>query len=629
MTTQPASGGEEAAGARFRLDVTNSTTALANLDNRDDRRADVASRANDGWSVLYNRLNLDASRDSLRFQLRLDALRYVRKPAGEDIAQELTSEEPEGPSRAVFLSDKRQEAQIELSSRFHDMLYPAKFALEYSGRYVEVTAGDFYAQLGRGFVLSVRKVDELGSDTTIRGLRGTSRFQAGRFQLRATAMAGVLNPLRVDEASGRALETHASVRRDVARITELGMPRADTSGAGPCQSQLTCSFSPDRVIAGGLQIKAGGVASGTQASWLLRQDANPDRAGFDPLSPDVSRSASRILTASQFLDVPNLGAGASLYVEAAYQQLTASDARAQTPDGHALYVNSSWSKGPIGIQLEAKHYRRFFPLAANVSLSRAREFSGLQYNSVPTTTPIWLDTEFESFNTCASGGRLQGDVALSRHHSVFAWLGRYRSWAERVSNERCDTASENANDVWHSAIGIDLASTDGRSRGNANFGVRFDDARSPLTDLGTCTDPFTGQPISSCARGLTGVFYREAYLRYDVVQHLSGRFALQLQGWHRRRRQTQGGPPDPWLEGQHLTALEWGSKASVAVGLEYDQKPGTPSSYVNGQATWRPTPSSSLALSGGQRRSMLRCVSGICRILPAFEGVRLDATLRF
>jgi hypothetical protein len=83
------------------------------------------------------------------------------------------------------------------------------------------------------------------------------------------------------------------------------------------------------------------------------------------------------------------------------------------------------------------------------------------------------------------------------------------------------------------------------------------------------------------------------------------------------------------LEGQHLTAVSWGSRASLAVSLEYDQKPGTPARYVNGQATWRPSPDSSVSLSGGQRRSMLRCISGVCRVMPAFEGLRLDVASRF
>ena len=36
-----------------------------------------------------------------------------------------------------------------------------------------------------------------------------------------------------------------------------------------------------------------------------------------------------------------------------------------------------------------------------------------------------------------------------------------------------------------------------------------------------------------------------------------------------------------------------------------------------------------LRLFVGQQRGGLRCVSGICRLFPAFSGARIELTLRF
>jgi hypothetical protein len=114
-----------------------------------------------------------------------------------------------------------------------------------------------------------------------------------------------------------------------------------------------------------------------------------------------------------------------------------------------------------------------------------------------------------------------------------------------------------------------------------------------------------------------------------VSQPLAGPFTLELQGLHRRRRESVGGPSDRWFEGQHSTAIDWGEHLSAAIGVEYDSRPGTPLGYVNAMLSYRPSSALSFALFAGQRRGALRCVGGVCRVYPAFEGVRLDATLRY
>ena len=65
---------------------------------------------------------------------------------------------------------------------------------------LDVTAGDSYVQFGRGLVLSMRKVDELGVDTTLFGAKAS--YEKDPFGV--TVIAGLANPARVDEPTGRA-----------------------------------------------------------------------------------------------------------------------------------------------------------------------------------------------------------------------------------------------------------------------------------------------------------------------------------------------------------------------------------------------------------------------------------------
>jgi hypothetical protein len=305
-------------------------------------------------------------------------------------------------------------------------------------------------------------------------------------------------------------------------------------------------------------------------------------------------------------------------VEVAVQNLSPSvDSTSNTESvdtGYAVYTSVSVIELPVALLVEGKHYRRFFPLAANVDVLRAREFSTVVYSAPPTTEAFWVDTEFEGFNTCTTGGRAKGDVHVGKDESVFAWVGHYWTWAESVTNENCTIDDQNLNKVWDVATGFEITSQKKKSRHNVTIGARIDE---------------TDREIFDAQGGATNVFYEELYGRYDLIRHLGGPFSLQFQGWHRRRRQTLGGPGDTWFEGQHLTGFEW-DKLSTAFGVEYDTNPATNADfYFNGQVGWRFTSDTSVSAFVGQRRGALRCVGGVCRVFPPFEGARVDATVRF
>ncbi len=593
------------------VEVTDASSTLYNFDNRDTRSGEVSSVANDHFGLFYNRLNLHVTSGKLTLSMRADSAWFVTSPTPQSIATELERREsfPNEQARDEFFRSKATQAGIELSNRFINWTYPAKYSLVWGTPDFEIAIGDSYAQLGRGLVLNLRKLDELSSDTTLRGLRVGARLRAGGARVKLSGLAGSLNPLRIDEASGRYLGVDSSGTGGFLRLTEAGMPRAVSTEfvpeAATCQKFGTCSLAPDRLLAGEAELSFGPVALGTRASFLFREPA---------LTPDSVRNAAHVTTGSQSLEFPNLLDHGSAYLEGAFQHLSrASDDAPSVATGYALYASTSWVEKRFSLLAEGKHYRRFFPLSANVSAGRAREFSLLSYSAPPTTEEIWSDTQFGSFNTCATGGRLKGEAHVTASQSVVAWLGRYQSLSESQPNDACDAHTGRENRVWDMAIGFDAHPRGRAARWLVNLGTRLDDASSPVQG----------------PTGPTEVFYRELYLRYSISTPLRGPFTLELQGFHRRRRETVGGPNDRWLEGQHSTAIDYGEHISAAIGLEYDSRPDVPHAYLNAMLSYRPSNALSFGLFAGQRRGMLRCVGGVCRVYPAFEGVRLDATLRY
>jgi hypothetical protein len=593
-----------------RVDVSNATSLLIATDNRDDSPNQVATVVNDDWGVFYNRLNVQAARGGFALQLRLDTAFFFVSPDPTAAALELARgrpPDPDGPSDPAYFRSKVYEAGGELSNRYINWTYPAKLMASYKNRNGEITAGDFYAELGRGLVLSVRKRDELASDDSIRGLRVTATKRLSPVSLRLTALGGALNPLRIDEGTGRYLGVHQSVTPSFLRVTEAGMPRAVKTDFAPltgdCATTLTCTYAPDRVAALGFEIDVRPVKLGTQASLIARQPA---------LSPDIVRSAESIFTASQSVNATTSDGGLDVYVEGATQKLVARPGEPELDAGYALFASGTVTHLPLVLLVEGKHYRRFFPLRANVDTARAREFSSLSWSAPPTTEDAANDTEFDNFNTCVTGGRARGDYRLRPGVSVFSWLGYFETYSESSSNDRCEIGPEHRNRVWDTAVGFELASKSGNTRGKLSTGTRFDDTDRAYTVPG----------------GTTNAYYRELSTRYDLSQRLGKDLTLELSGTHRRRRLALTGSRESWLEGEHLTALDWGIW-SFGAAVEYNTDPLPPNFYVNGSIRVRPTSESSLALFAGQRRSSLRCVGGVCQVRPGFEGLRLDGSISF
>ncbi|WP_437722600.1 hypothetical protein [Sorangium sp. So ce861] len=594
---------QDVGGQPMAVDVVNTAAAVYHFDNRNDDPRYAARYLDDHYGEILNRLDAQISWWRLQLGARIDAAFYVGTPSATslDLLEKIRDEE------VLF---EPNDARRELHSRYRNTVYPAKLWITYTQPGIEATAGDFYAQLGRGLVFSVRKMDELAIDTTVRGGRLALEHDFTLLRLKATAFAGQLNPLRIDSASGRRLHGSGSP-------LFFGFPDADSAGdlrtyestVDPQGNPLPVtnvaeaqpSYVEDTVLGGSLEVAVKGVQLGANGA-LLRGE---------------------IGTFSGSIGVPSIAEHGDVYVEVAGQPGRTEEGERVRP-GYAIYAAANARSGPLAVSLEGKHYRRFASLLANIDVDplnpgfSAPEYKGLAYNQPPTAEPVYVEP-IGAPNVCVTGGRGRVDYRFDRSLAVYAWVGHYVSFTEKAS-ESCIEDDANRTDTWDVAAGTELHFDRSRSHVRAWAGARHSDEAEPER-----------------------AFYSEGYVRYDIVKHLAGAFSVQAQGNNRRRYRPENFESS-WVEGDNYLALQWSPHLSAIFGYEYTSQPGCAPGkdgelchFFSGGLQWK-SGSRRTALDQivdtaqlfvGQRRGGLRCVSGVCRTFPPFEGARLELVSRF
>ncbi len=588
-------------GAPVKLDIVETSVLAQRFAAREGEK-----EADQGYFVWLNRLNLVLGWKKWTLGARIDSSIYALRP--ED-----TISDP--GQRQALLTDG--------STRFRNAVYPAKLWLTYKDGGLEVTAGDSYVQFGRGLVLSMRKIDELGVDTTLFGAKLT--MQKDPFGV--TVIAGLANPARVDEPTGRALFSSRPI----------GM--IGNNQAVPAQP----IFGSDRIIGG--QVTAGRglpVILSTHAVMLTKcapyrygADGNIVESTFDrPIGtcaePDRTTwldelpsglgpvlTSRHTINAAQSIEIPSLWKHGNIYLEGAVQQREAERPQERNTQGNALYASVVTTGGPIANTIEMKSYRNFFPLAGSVNVTRAAAFSNIAYSIPPTAEPITADTMFGFYNACVTGGRDRLDYRITPTFLAYGTFGYYVSRSEILGGE-CDRFGK--------SIGTNPSTTtDYISDGTVGIEWRFDEDKSIV---------FANVNARHDIRENDEPYYREVAGQYSITKYIKGPYSVELAGRHRYRVQEgeniRGSSlGEPWWQGEHQTGLKVAPKWVVSQGIEYTTFIGLPTYYVNGGLLYRFTSESNIRIYAGQNRGGLRCVSGICRVFPAFSGARVELTLRF
>lgn len=350
-----------------------------------DRRAD-----NDDYEDVKSRLNLSLNDGPYTGTLRLDDIVYASPP--DD----------------TYVDDQRIE----------------RLALRIDGRLATVTVGDFYVQFGRGIALALRKIDELGVDTALRGAR-VDLYLPG--DLETTLIAGTTNIVNVDEVNRRLVpDPHDQI---VGGRTEV--PIADLATAG--------------------------------AHAVVMVPATPERA---------AEGHDRVGNVGLDVSIPEIPGGFSLVVEGDLQWRRIggvdplSGERSHQP--RALYGDLSWTGGPLSLTAEVKDYYDFSPLEGAED-----PFSGLPYTYTQPPTAERSDQQVPTSRNIY-GGRLRADLRIpGTPHSVFANYAQSRTRTRDTDAEGYELRDE----IIHQHVygGGELRLNDDRTIAQASGGLRLED----------------------------------------------------------------------------------------------------------------------------------------------------------
>jgi hypothetical protein len=542
-----------------RLDITATTLAAWHDDNRD------RLEYHDDYASLLNRINLNLAWWRLLAMVRVDTSTYASIPQ----AEEASRRSPTGQS---------PDAEFEnLRGRYHDLYRIGKASLTYASPSFEASLGDSYVSFGRGLVLSLRKQDELGIDNTLLGAKVVGRTD----WLTTTAIAGIANPTRVDQATDETLDRMP--------------PTAQEAAAGLSGPEV---FGQDRLAGGRIELHHAGFG-------LAAHGVHLDRAKTVAGQPVLPTTVDAVGMSGQ---APLPGDG-SLYLEGAWQSKrdwvdgTAEPVASPQNTGYAIYASATASRGRTTGLIEAQHYRDFHTLTATFNATRLDAFQGLQYSEPPTTEPVTTDTRFLYFSRCVSGGRARVDTRVHDTVALFVWLGQWATWGER-SDACLQSMLPRRNDVTDLAVGGELFLPS--THGILSAGLRND---------------------SNDEDG--SKYYREYRGEVSAAQILAGAWSLELNSRHRRRFHKDENDGRPWTEGEVYLALKRSPSLVLTTGYEYTTNVLFATNYVNGSVLWRYTSASSVRLFIGQQRGGIKCVSGTCRLVPSFEGALLEWIQRY
>ncbi len=582
-------------GAPLRLEITETSVTSYHWDNRNYINYD------DNYAEWLNHLNVVLAWKSWQAGVRFDTAVYGHTP--DPSSPELTPAD-----RSQLPYHYRNQALISPG-------IPSKFYVTYASPHFEATVGDGYVSFGRGLVLSMRKVDELAVDTSLQGAKVVARFAPFTF----TGVAGLSNPVRVDEAS-------AATLRD-----------PDPSAVG----RNLVTWTRDVIVGARAESKLGTSTLGVHASDVIHDQSI--FGGYDwrnaptgPLPGSPTLNASQVQAAGASLAIPKLSSALpiNLFVEWAVQNRLHWDGTAATDKdrGIAAYGSASYSSGVVTTTLEGKHYRGFYPVGIYADTTKFGGFTtAVQYNAPPTVELITQDSLKD--NSCTTGGRARVDVKPTKAYAMFASAAYFANWGEQVSTcyqgggfgltHAYDAANDTTqarplrNDIVDGYVGAEYRAQHESSYILATAGARRDTKAQ---------GPAPGE----------GDFYRETWLQFDALKMLDADWAVEVQGWHRKRYETTNG----WYEGEDYLSLKRGSKQAFFLGHEYSSDPsklkrgsflsyGSMQHYLNVGAQFRFTDDVQLRLFAGQQRPALKCVAGVCRNFPAFEGAKAEVVVRY
>lgn len=492
---------------------------------------------------LQNRLNIDITYNQYRFGGRLDTFHFFEDRApcvqGFDCKHQWIPE------------------KLYLKARFG--------ALEF-------VAGDFYLTIGRGIALSIRKIDEFGVDSTLRGARSSFEYK----DFRATVAAGFVNISNIDP------------------ITEVFLKEfQDFIFAANAKQRLFDLFE-----------------LGLHYVHIDRTRSNENFAKFDKNDPqqNISKNIEYMHIVGGSLDFKRPLPFLDFYFEG--NALLARGGTIPLPGtleerindfyGYALHANLNLYFFPITIQLEGQWYHSFNLAFSPANYSTTTTDVPLAYNFPPTMERQDLDTQGENSNS--KGLRLRIDYTLSPKFLFHA------NYMFRFGFTRPDFARLGLQQIYihHGYIGTEM-----------HYGE-------------------WGHLIASTGiREITGLeSWRLIHADVDFTVQFAPRHSIEFTSrywWSYKAPEAPGDPANTYhiLDAQLSYAFSKIANATFLFAYTDELKAdGLRRLFFAGEIKvflWR---FGYIKFLLGQTRGGLRCSSGVCRIFPPFEGFRTELTFR-
>ena len=479
-------------------------------------------------------------------------------------------------------------------------------------KHVSVYAGDFNVNFGRGMGLSVRKIDEIGVDATIKGGRVDFRSKP----VRATAIAGFGNRQNSDFATRQLISDPGYPAKSYTFAPDTEDRFCNVSNAIDSEvGNPFWSVCSDLIAGGRVEgTLPGKVELGTHYVYLDFGDeitAGVIDEHLHLIGADIGRA--RI---AKVWDVFLGGSGVIRN-----PNLKGTPLASQGGEGYALYLSNVIVKDTTTVLVEAKHYSDYL-----VALNQS---SLLQYTENPT-----LEREDQQVpgNQNATGGRVRVDHTWRGPGITLYANSLEYIYSENVGFSQFEEDSRLATHnyggvIWRKPKSDFVLQASGGYR-HEHYLKRFED--DPLKRRFPHAEIYMSIPLGKSKGGLT--------------------HALSLRGEGRYENFVTQGSREDFFRGLFLIGYSLSPWFSISFlqGVDTEQptpegepsltsercRPGAASTcrphlWPGMQAQINFFNSSFIRIFAGRQVGGRVCVNGSCRTLPDFEGVRSELVFSF
>lgn len=522
----------------YQLQLTESLYVDWHQDNENDDDLD------DRYVDVKNRLNIALQSRWLQAGLRLDV--------------------------AQFLPQNKGERGDAFEERFQNDLNLEKFFLKVREGGFVLEGGDVYGTLGKGIALSVQKVDELSTDATLRGAKGTYRGKGIQFM----ALGGYTNIVNVGD-----------------RVEEYMDDPKDLVGGG----QFGISPIPE-------------IELSVHTSYVK------DRIDWSNVG-DVDYARDHLWVAGALLQLPNLWDVASFQVEydyVAWDKVSfgidpnTNDLKypEESSNGHAIYATGTFGLAGVNAVAEFKYYDGLGDGDNTVLGKTVRTSNGSKEFVYYGVLPPLEDPGLFARPTYSDqwGVRLRVDYELPVLGTIL--FANYAHFDDLNDHEM----AELDHTVKHVIVGAEQRFDEYSAGAIVQVGRRWDHQEFKYDHTMSHAD-------AECHFPIWGPFSMEASGRVEYYSDNTG-YA------------------DDYTLAKSSVTLSMASMFALSGTYEYaDEGPDTNSyfdrNFWAGELLWRFASDSYAKIFVGTTRGGLKCAGGMCRIFPAFEGIKGEVTLRF